>query len=61
MAQQNSAPVSPDALFRVDSLLDDEERQIRDTVRALVKSRIVPEIAAWYEKGELPVRELAVS
>ena len=29
-------------------------------MRALVKSRIAPEIAAWYENGELPVRELAV-
>ena len=40
-------------------MLDDEERQIRDTVRALVKGRIAPDIAAWYENGELPVRELA--
>ncbi len=30
----------------IDSLLDDEERQIRDSVRALVESRIAPEIAA---------------
>ncbi|MDZ4236039.1 MAG: acyl-CoA dehydrogenase family protein [Dietzia sp.] len=52
-------PTTPDVLLRVDSLLDDEERQIRDTVRALVKSRIAPDIATWYEEGELPVRELA--
>jgi glutaryl-CoA dehydrogenase len=58
--EQDSAPCSPDELLRIDSLLDDEERQIRDSVRALVKSRIAPEIAAWYENGELPVRELAV-
>jgi glutaryl-CoA dehydrogenase len=50
----------PDELLRIDSLIDDEERQIRDTVRALVKSRITPEIAMWYENGELPARELAV-
>ena len=60
MPEQDSAPSSPDELLRIDSLLDDEERQIRDSVRALVKSRIAPEIAAWYENGELPVRELAV-
>ena len=59
-APQQSGPTTPDVLFRVDSLLDDEERQIRDTVRALVKSRIAPDIAGWYEAGELPVRELAV-
>ena len=60
MPEQDSAPSSPDELLRIDSLLDDEERQIRDSVRALVKSRIAPEIAAWYENGALPVRELAV-
>ena len=60
MPEQDSAPSSPDELLRIDSMLDDEERQIRDSVRALVKSRIAPEIAAWYENGALPVRELAV-
>lgn len=55
----HAGPTTPDVLLRIDSLLDDEERQIRDTVRALVKSRIAPDIAAWYEQGELPVRELA--
>ena len=60
MPEQDSAPSSPDELLRIDGLLDDEERQIRDSVRALVKSRIAPEIAAWYENGALPVRELAV-
>ncbi|WNG89714.1 acyl-CoA dehydrogenase family protein [Mycobacterium sp. ITM-2016-00317] len=56
----HTGPITPDVLLRADSLLDDEERQIRDTVRALVKARISPDIAAWYESGELPVRELAV-
>jgi glutaryl-CoA dehydrogenase len=56
---QNS-PLSPDALIDVDALLDDEERQIREAVRGLVKARIAPDIATWYENGELPVRELAV-
>ena len=64
MSQRHSphqtVPSSPDELLRIDSILEDEERQIRDTVRALVKSRIAPEIAAWYENGDLPVRELAV-
>jgi glutaryl-CoA dehydrogenase len=53
-------PDTPDELFGVDALLDDEERQIRESVRALVKSRISPEIATWYENGDLPVRDLAV-
>lgn len=55
----DAGPTTPDVLLRVDGLLDDEERQIRDSVRALVKSRIAPDIANWYEEGELPVRELA--
>ena len=56
---QHSGPTAPDVLLRIDTLLDDEERQIRDSVRALVKGRIAPEIATWYEAGELPVRDLA--
>jgi len=52
-------PMSPDALVGIDALLSDEERQIRDTVRSLVKRRIAPEVAGWYEAGELPARELA--
>jgi glutaryl-CoA dehydrogenase len=51
--------MSPDALVGIDALLSDEERQIRDTVRALVKRRIAPGVAGWYEAGELPARELA--
>jgi glutaryl-CoA dehydrogenase len=54
------SPETPDELFGIDALLDDEERQIRESVRALVKSRISPEIATWYENGDLPVRDLAV-
>jgi glutaryl-CoA dehydrogenase len=42
----------------IDALLSDEERAIRDTVRAWVKERILPDIAEWFEQGILP-RELA--
>ncbi|BCI52644.1 glutaryl-CoA dehydrogenase [Mycolicibacterium litorale] len=59
MSRTVTEPMSPDTLIGIDALLSDEERQIRDTVRALVKRRIAPEIAAWYENGELPARELA--
>lgn len=59
MSRNVTEPMSPDALVGIDALLSDEERQIRDTVRALVKRRISPEIATWYENGELPARELA--
>jgi glutaryl-CoA dehydrogenase len=43
----------------IDELLSDEERSVRDTVRDWVKSRILPEIGDWFERGELPSRELA--
>ena len=53
------APQSPFALFGIDYLLTDEERAIRDTVRRYVDDRIRPDVAEWFETGELPVRELA--
>ncbi|WP_067816864.1 acyl-CoA dehydrogenase family protein [Nocardia inohanensis] len=51
--------VTVDELFAIDSLLDDEERQIRDTVRAFAAERLRPSIAEWFEAGTFPVRELA--
>jgi glutaryl-CoA dehydrogenase len=55
----SSQPVKPLDLLDLDALLSDEERAVRDTVRDWVKSRILPEIAEWFERGELPSRELA--
>jgi glutaryl-CoA dehydrogenase len=51
--------VKPLDLLDLDAALSDEERAVRDTVRDWVKSRILPEIAEWFERGELPSRELA--
>ncbi|HEY5256812.1 MAG TPA: acyl-CoA dehydrogenase family protein, partial [Candidatus Baltobacteraceae bacterium] len=53
-------PPMPDALdfLGIDALLSDEEKMIRDTVRAWVRDRVLPEIADWFERGVLP-RELA--
>ncbi|MFF0451656.1 acyl-CoA dehydrogenase family protein [Streptomyces sp. NPDC004609] len=43
-----------------DELLSEEDRAVRDTVRAWCRERVLPHIAGWYEAGELPgVRELA--
>ena len=41
----------------VGGLLDDDERLVRDTVRAFVNERVKPNIAAWFEEGRFP-REL---
>jgi len=51
--------VTPDELFSIDSVLTGEEKEIRDSVRGLVQRIIAPNIAGWYERGELPVRDLA--
>jgi glutaryl-CoA dehydrogenase len=51
---------TPDPLdfLDLDRLLGDEERLIRDTTRSFVGDRVLPEVAGWFERGELP-RELA--
>jgi glutaryl-CoA dehydrogenase len=41
----------------LDSLLDEEERAIRDTVRRFVREHVLPEVGDWFEQGILP-REL---
>ena len=55
----DSRPLAPLALLDLDSLIGEEDRAIRDTVRTLVDERLRPEIAGWYERGDTPVRELA--
>jgi glutaryl-CoA dehydrogenase len=46
------------ALIAFDSLLDEEERLIQQTVREFVTERVKPSIAEWFEEGVSP-RELA--
>ncbi|WP_072803339.1 acyl-CoA dehydrogenase family protein [Rhodococcoides yunnanense] len=48
-----------DELFSIDSLLDTEEKEIRDTVRRFGRERIRPHLADWFEDGTVPARELA--
>jgi glutaryl-CoA dehydrogenase len=49
----------PFELFSIDSLISDEDRAIRDTVRSYVEKSVSPHIADWYETGQIPARELA--
>lgn len=51
------AAPNPSDFLGIDALLDDEERMIRDTVRAFVRDRVLPNVAEWFEEGILP-REL---
>ncbi len=50
---------TPDELFDIDSLLSEDEKSIRATVRQVVDEHVRPHVAQWYETGELPARELA--
>src|SRR5579863_2838590 len=61
MAVTERAPrtraLSPSDLYEVDDLLGDDERLIRDTVRAFVRERALPVIPEHFEAGTFP-REL---
>ncbi|MFE2598894.1 acyl-CoA dehydrogenase family protein [Streptomyces sp. NPDC059396] len=53
-------PFDPRDPLGLDDLLAPEDLAIRDTVRAWAADRVLPYIAEWYERGEVPVlRELA--
>ena len=51
-------PIDPLDYLEIDTLLSDEERLIRDTVRAWVGEHVLPNVAEWFEEGILPM-ELA--
>ncbi|HEY3881888.1 MAG TPA: acyl-CoA dehydrogenase family protein [Trebonia sp.] len=43
----------------IDGLLSEEELAVRQTVRDFCADKILPHVAGWYERGELPgIREL---
>jgi glutaryl-CoA dehydrogenase len=60
MATTTETPsaISPHDFLRIDALLSDEERMIRDTVRAYVREQLLPQVPEWFERGILP-RETA--
>jgi len=57
---ETAAPPAIDPLdfLRLADGLSDEERMIRDNVRAFVRERLIPQVGDWFEQGLLP-RELA--
>ena len=46
-------PTSPLELLKIDHLLSSDERDIAGTVRDFVDHRVKPNIADWYEQGEI--------
>src|SRR5256712_12707863 len=53
---QVQMPLAND-LYNIDSLLSEEERMVRDTVRKFVNERVLPVIGEHFEAGTFP-REL---
>jgi len=53
----SSAP-DPHDFLAIGSLLSDEERLIRETVRQFVTDKVLPDVADWFEAGTFPT-ELA--
>jgi glutaryl-CoA dehydrogenase len=51
---------SPLDLIDFDTLLSDEEKDVRDLARRVADDRVRPNVASWYEEGRVPVRELAL-
>jgi glutaryl-CoA dehydrogenase len=39
----------------IDRTLSDEERDIRDTVRAFVRDKVTPYVGDWFEEGTIPL------
>jgi glutaryl-CoA dehydrogenase len=50
--------IRPKDFLGFDQLLSDEERDIRDTVRAFVADRVLPNVGEWFEEARIPL-ELA--
>jgi len=55
-ASHHAAPTAPNPLdfLGIDALLSDDERLIRDTVRAFVRERVLPHIGQWFEDHTFP-------
>jgi glutaryl-CoA dehydrogenase len=54
-----STKPDPQDFLDIDAALSGEERDIRDAVRSYAADQLAPNVAEWYESGELPAAELA--
>jgi glutaryl-CoA dehydrogenase len=50
--------IRPNDFLGIDPSFSDEERDIRDTVRAFVRDRVLPNVGTWFEEARIPL-ELA--
>jgi len=49
---------SPLDFLQTDSLLEDDEIMVRDTVRRYVNDKINPHVGEWFDAGEFPYKEV---
>jgi len=54
VATTSDRAIDPLDYVGIDALLTDDEKAIRDTVREVVRERILPEVGDWFDKGILP-------
>ncbi len=59
-APAQNQKIRPRDFLELDHLLSDEERDIRDTVRAFVRDQVIPNVGEWFEEARIPL-ELARS
>ena len=52
--------VAPLDLLDLDTVLTDEERDIRALCRRVADDRVRPFVADWFEQGDAPIRDLAL-
>jgi glutaryl-CoA dehydrogenase len=55
----NKTAQAPLELYGIDALINEDDRAMRDTVRAVMDDTVRPHIEGWYESGTVPARELA--
>ncbi|WP_414938068.1 acyl-CoA dehydrogenase family protein [Amycolatopsis sp. cmx-11-51] len=54
-----SSSPDPRDFLDLDAELSEEDRAMRDAVRAFAQDQLLPNVAEWYESGALPAAELA--
>jgi glutaryl-CoA dehydrogenase len=58
VSEMGDPTIDPADFLGLDARLTDEERNLRDTVRAYVRRELLPNVPEWWEHGTLP-REIA--
>ena len=59
MSKPAATPIHPMVLMQVESRLSEEQKAIQNVVRDFAAKELKPNIATWYEDGQLPARDLA--